>query len=163
MAGEFVGRSVARQHRRSLDGSRLRLLAGDRRARAACAGAWTGLTLIGLAFLIEHLVRTEARMLEDGGYFDDGVFGYDFSEGYTSLESGARKVRPYRESALKRWRRRRSELRRQRRVAVEAAEERRMDEILEKLHREGRPALTDEENRFLVRVSARYRNRTKNT
>jgi stage IV sporulation protein FB len=38
-----------------------------------------------------------------------------------------------------------------------------MDEILEKLHREGRVALTDDENRFLVRVSARYRNRTKNT
>jgi stage IV sporulation protein FB len=122
-----------------------------------------GITLILLAVLIEHLVRAEARLLEDGGYFDDGVFGYDFSEGYTSLESGAPKVRPYRESALKRWRRRRSELRRQRRIAREAAEERRMDEILEKLHREGRVALTDEENRFLVRVSARYRNRTKNT
>ncbi len=124
-------------------------------------GGMEGLTLIGLAFLIEHLVRTEARMLEDGGYFDDGVFGYDFSEGYTSLESGARKVRPFRESALKRWRRRRSELRRQRRLAVEAAEEQRMDEILTKLHGQGRSALTDEENRFLIRVSARYRNRTK--
>ena len=53
-------------------------------------------------------------MLEDGGFFDDGVFGYDFSEGYTSLEGSAAKVRPYRESALKRWRRRRSDLRRQR-------------------------------------------------
>ena len=126
-------------------------------------GYLDGMTLIGLAILVEYLVRTEARLLEDGGYFDDGVFGYDFSEGYTSLESGAPKVRPYRESALKRWRRRRSDLRRQRREAREAAEERRMDEILEKLHREGRSALTDEENRFLVRVSARYRNRTKNT
>ena len=28
-------------------------------------------------------------MLEDGGFFDDGVFGYDFSEGYTSLEGSA--------------------------------------------------------------------------
>ena len=120
-----------------------------------------GLTLILLGLLIEVLVRMEARMLEDGGYFEDGVFGYDFSEGYTSLESGAPKVRPYRESALKRWRRRRSELRRQRRIAREAAEEKRMDEILEKLHREGRSALTDEEHRFLVRVSTRYRNRTK--
>jgi hypothetical protein len=48
-------------------------------------------------------------------------------------------------------------------MAREAAEERRMDEILEKLYREGRGALTEEENRFLVRVSARYRNRTKHT
>jgi Zn-dependent protease len=126
-------------------------------------GRWAGLTLIALGLFVELLVRTEARMLEDGGYFGDGVFGYDFSEGYTSLESGAPKVRPFRESALKRWRRRRSELRRQRRTIREAAEEKRMDEILEKLHREGRSALTDEEHRFLVRVSTRYRNRTKNT
>jgi Zn-dependent protease len=118
-----------------------------------------GLTLIGLAVLIELMVRTEARMLEDGGFFDDGVFGYDFSEGYTSLESSAAKVRPYRESAIRRWRRRNSERRRQRRQAREAAEERRTDEILEKLYREGRSALTDEEHRFLVRVSAKYRNR----
>lgn len=120
-----------------------------------------GLTLITLALLIEAFVRTEARMMEDGGYFEDGVFGYDFSEGYTSLEGNAAKVRPYKESALKRWRRRRSELRRQRRLLREAAEERRMDEILDKLHREGRAALSNEEQRFLVRVSARYRNRPK--
>lgn len=127
--------------------------------RLLLAGRGDGLTLIGLALVIWWMVRLEARMLEDGGFFDDGVFGYDFSEGYTSLEAGTAKVRPYRESALKRWRRRRSELRRQRRAAREAAEERRMDEILDKLHREGRAALTDEEHRFLVRVSAKYRNR----
>jgi stage IV sporulation protein FB len=118
-----------------------------------------GLTLFFLAFLIEFIVRSETRMMEDGGFFDDGVFGYDFSEGYTSLESSAAKVRPYRESALKRWRRRRSELRRRRRVAREAAEDRRMDEILEKLHLQGKSSLTDEEHRFLVRVSTKLRNR----
>jgi stage IV sporulation protein FB len=132
-------------------------------ARLALFRQYDGLTVIGLAILIEVLVRSEARMLENGGFFEDGVFGYDFSEGYTSLESGAPKVRPYRESALRRWRRRRSDLRLQRRIVREAAEEKRMDEILEKLHREGRSALTDEEHRFLVRVSTRYRNRTKNT
>lgn len=120
-----------------------------------------GIVLISLAIPIEMIVRSEARMMDDGGYFEDGVFGYDFSEGYTSLEANAAKVRPFRESAIKRWRRRRSELRRQRREAREAAEERRMDEILAKLHREGRHALTDEEHRFLVRVSLKYRNRHK--
>ncbi len=118
-----------------------------------------GFNVILLAVLIEMMFRAEARMYEDGGFFDDGVFGYDFSEGYTSLEGSAAKVRPYRESALKRWRRRRSDLRRQRRQAKEAAEERRMDEILAKLHTEGRSALTDEEHRFLLRVSAKYRNK----
>ncbi len=120
------------------------------------------LTLILLAALIYMMVRYEAHLMEDGGYLDDGLFGYDFSEGYTSLEGNAQKVRPYRgESALKRWRRRRSDLRRQRRRARETAEEERMDEILAKLHTQGRASLTDEEQRFLVRVSAKYRNRPK--
>ena len=118
-----------------------------------------GIVLFSLALLIELVVRSETRMMEDGGFFDDGVFGYDFSEGYTSLESSAAKVRPYRESALKRWRRRRSDSRKQRRVAREAAEDRRMDEILEKLHLQGKASLTDEEHRFLVRVSTKLRNR----
>jgi stage IV sporulation protein FB len=129
--------------------------------RLLLKGRMDGITLIMLAVLIELLVRSESRMLEDGGYFEDGVFGYDFSEGYTSLENSAAKVRPYKESALRRWRRRRSDLRRQRRMIREAAEERRMDEILDKLHREGRGALSEEEHRFLVRVSARYRNKQK--
>ena len=63
-------------------------------------GKSDGITFISLALLIELMVRTEARILEDGGFFEDGIFGYDFSEGYTSLEGSAAKVRPYRESAL---------------------------------------------------------------
>ena len=117
--------------------------------------------LFSLALLIELVVRSESRMMDDGGFFEDGVFGYDFSEGYTSLEASQAKVRPVRESALKRWRRRRSDLRRRRRVARELAEERRLDEILDKLHQQGKAALSDDENRFLVRVSAKLRSRTR--
>jgi stage IV sporulation protein FB len=120
-----------------------------------------GMTLILLAFLVYLMVRAEARGFDEGGFYDEGVFGYDFSEGYTSLEGSARKVRPFRESALRRWRRRRSDQRLQRRQAREAAEEQRMDEILAKLHTHGRSALTDEEQRFLIRVSAKYRGRSK--
>ena len=39
------------------------------------------------------------------------------------------------------------------------ADERRMDQLLEKIQREGRQSLTDEENRFLKRVADKYRNR----
>jgi Zn-dependent protease len=124
-------------------------------------GSNGGLILLMLAILVFLFARLEARMLEDGGFFDDTLFGYDFSQGYTSLEAGAATVRPRREGALRRWRRRRSEQRRRRQEARAAAEEQRMDEILEKLHREGRSSLTDEEHRFLVRVSAKYKNRTK--
>jgi stage IV sporulation protein FB len=120
-----------------------------------------GITLICLAVLIEWMFRIEARLLEEGGFYEEGLFGYDFSEGYTSLEGSSPKVRPYRESALARWRRRRSELRRQRRETQEAAEESRMDEILVKIHTQGRASLTDEENRFLIRVSARFKKKAR--
>ena len=114
-----------------------------------------------LAVFLEYLVRFEARMSDDGGYDDEGAgsFGYDFSDGLSGSDPGTATVRPHRESALKRWRRRRSDLRRQRLKARVAAEGRRLDEILDKLHRLGRPALTDEEQRFLVRVSAKLRKR----
>lgn len=118
------------------------------------------LVCIGLAILIEWLVRLEIRMLEEVGFFDDsGVFGYDFSQGYSSLDAGSPVVRPKPENALKRWRRRRAELRRQRLEAQEAADERRLDELLLKIHHQGRSALTDEENRFLVRLSNKLRSR----
>lgn len=137
------------------------ILGGVGMYRLIFVGREGGVTLIALAILIEWMFRIEARMLEEGGFYEDSVFGYDFSEGYTSLEGGGAKVRPFRESALARWRRRRSELRRSRRQAQESAEESRMDEILAKIHEQGRGSLTDEENRFLVRVSARYKNRPK--
>ncbi len=129
--------------------------------RLLAFGRLDALTLVFLAVLIEGFVRIEARMMEDGSFFDEGVFGYDFSEGYTSLDSSTAKVRPYRESALKRWRRKRSEQRRYRRQAQFAAEERRLDEILDKIHQHGKASLTDEERGFLVRVSSRIRNRSR--
>ena len=122
-------------------------------------GRLDSIVLVFLAVLIEAFVKFEAHMLEEGSFFDEGAFGYDFSEGYTSLESSTAKVRPYRESALKRWRRRRSDQRRQRRDAQFAAEDRRLDEILDKIHHHGKASLTDEEQRFLVRVSGHIRKR----
>lgn len=118
------------------------------------------LVWIGLAVVLWLMVRLELQMFEETGFFEEGgVFGYDFSQGYTSLESGAPKVRPRRESALRRWRRRRSDLRRQRREEQEVAESQRMDEILLKIHEHGRGSLSEEENRFLLRLSTKIRNR----
>ncbi len=121
-----------------------------------------GLTLFCLALLIELIVRSETRMMEDGGFFDDGVFGYDFSEGYTSLESSAAKVRPVRGRAFLKPLEASICFRgfvAASRLAREAAEDRRMDEILEKIQLQGKASLSDEENRFLVRMSAKLRNR----
>ncbi len=127
----------------------------------ALKGARGGSLMMALAFVIYWTSRLESRVLEENGFFDDTLFGYDFSQGYTSLEAGAAAVRPQREGALTRWRRRRSELRKRRQEARAAAEEQRMDEILDKLYRLGRAGLTSGEKRFLVRVSGHYKNRSR--
>lgn len=89
---------------------------------------------------------------------DDALFGYDFSQGYTSLE----KTIPTRRSPtspVRRW----LDVRRARRVErqrlVEADEERRADDVLARLHELGMESLSDEERALLNRVSARLRNR----
>jgi hypothetical protein len=122
-------------------------------------GSSVGFVLIGLGLFLYMVARLEHRSLEDGAMYEDSLFGYDFSQGYTSLEAGGATVRPAREGALTRWRRRRSEQRRRRSETRAAAEDQRMDEILAKIHERGRGALTGEEQRFLVRVSARYKSR----
>ncbi len=60
---------------------------------------------------------------------------------------------------LQRWRERRRELRLRRQQALEAEEERSVDQILERLHQHGMGALSPEDRALLDRVSARYRNR----
>jgi Zn-dependent protease len=94
--------------------------------------------------------------LETGG--EESVFGYDFSQGYTSLERDqpARRRRP---NVFQRWLQRRRQWKMQRAQEQREAEERRMDELLEKVQRAGLQSLSDEERRFLKRVSDRYRNR----
>lgn len=118
-----------------------------------------GLSLIAVAIALEWMVRWEARVAEEGGGVGEGLFGYDFSQGYTSLESSTPAVQSRRESALTRWHRRRAELRRRRLEARAAAAEARLDEILDKILREGRGSLTIEEERFLVAQSQSKRAR----
>jgi Zn-dependent protease len=119
-----------------------------------------GVMALFLALFIYVTCRQQWLILEHGG--EDSVFGYDFSQGYTSLErdqpppTTPRRRRP---TFWQRWLQRRAAQKLQREMAQREAEERRMDELLEKVQREGLQALTDEERRFLTRVSAKYRNR----
>lgn len=64
-----------------------------------------------------------------------------------------------RESWWQRWRARRAEERNRRAAADRAEAERRMDELLDKLHRLGNGALTAAEHRFMRDFSRRYRPR----
>jgi Zn-dependent protease len=114
--------------------------------------------LLGLALFIYFMCQQQWIVLETGG--EESLMGYDFSQGYTSLERdqppAPRRPRP---NFIKRWLQRRAARKLQREQEQREAEERRMDELLEKVHRLGQHALTDEERRFLTRVSAKYRNR----
>jgi stage IV sporulation protein FB len=116
------------------------------------------LLVLFLAWFIYQSCKQQWILLETGA--EDTLFGYDFSQGYTSLERDQppppRKKRP---NFFQRWLQRRRAAKLQREQERAAAEEQRMDELLEKIQREGRQSLTDEENRFLKRVADKYRNR----
>jgi hypothetical protein len=118
------------------------------------------LLVLCLALFIYVSCKQEWIQLETGS--EDTLFGYDFSQGYTSLERDdpqpprPKKKRP---NFFQRWLQRRAARKIQREQQREAEEEQRMDELLDKIAREGKAALTDEENRFLKRVSDKYRNR----
>jgi stage IV sporulation protein FB len=117
-----------------------------------------GVLSLMLALFIGWTCRQQFIVLEHGG--EDSLFGYDFSQGYTSLERDQPPPRQRRrQSFLQRWLQRRRAVKMQRDLEQREADERRMDELLEKIQREGQQSLTDEERRFLTRVSAKYRNR----
>lgn len=115
--------------------------------------------LLSIAFLIVVLAMQESIELRSGEAFDDSFMGYDFSQGYTSLER-AEKTRPApRPGLLARW----LEMRRaekQRRAELQQQEaEKQLDSILAKVHERGLEALSPSERRTLDRASDRFRSR----
>jgi len=124
-----------------------------------CAVVANELLALALAICIFFACRMQWIMLEGGG--DDSLLGYDFSQGYTSLERDqpVPRRRRRRPSFWQRWWQRRADRKRQRQQEQRQAEERRMDELLQKVQQKGLQSLSDEERRFLKRVSDKYRNR----
>ena len=94
--------------------------------------------------------------------FDESFMGYDFSEGYTSLERSAPvETAEVRLSLFQRWMARRRQLREQRQRQKAEEAERELDFLLAKVHTYGINSLSDSERRILKRASARYKGRTK--
>jgi Zn-dependent protease len=117
--------------------------------------------LLLLAWFCYASCKQEYIVLETGG--EDAVFGYDFSQGYTSLEreddAPPPPVKRKKQNFVQRWLQRRAARKIQVEQQRQADDERRMDELLQKIQRYGKESLTDEEHRFLKRVSDRYRNK----
>jgi Zn-dependent protease len=109
---------------------------------------------MGLALFMLYESSMALHRLE----MDDGPFGYDFSAGYTSLEKDDEPPpRPKKMGWFARWRQARRARKIQREADERAQEEERMDQLLAKIAANGKASLTDEEKRFLERVSARKR------
>lgn len=113
--------------------------------------------LLALALFIYHSCKMQWLELVQA---EEGALGYDFSQGYTSLEGEATPpLRKKRVNFFQRWLQRRAARKLQREQEQRESDERRMDELLQKIHDSGLQALTEEERRFLTRQSSRNRNR----
>lgn len=118
---------------------------------------WFALVLLAifLFFSAQHERQKPAPAVES----DDQPFGYDFSQGYTSLERSYEDT-PHEEAGpITRWLEERREARQKRQLEIEGEEDRRMDELLARISVQGMQSLTPEERLLLERVSARYRQR----
>ena len=115
--------------------------------------------LLMMSLFIYFYCRMQYIALEQAE--NESVFGYDFSQGYTSLEKDDPPPRRAKQAGpLKRWLQARRDRKLQAEMQQRQADEARMDELLDKIHRHGKESLSDEERRFMDRVSARYRNRS---
>lgn len=115
--------------------------------------------LLGIAFLILLLALQESFQLQSGESYDDSFMGYDFSQGYTSLERASRAKEEPRPGLLTRWLESRR-VEKQRRLEQQQQEvEQQLDAVLAKVHERGMDALSPSERRLLKRASDRFRSK----
>src|SRR2546423_7741525 len=108
--------------------------------------AWNESMVVGLCLFSVVMSCLKLQQLEQ----EDGVFGYDFSQGYTSLErDDPPPPRPKQVGPIKRWLQARQARRIQREQEERARDEERMDQLLDKIAPLGQESLTDAERRGL--------------
>ena len=137
------------------------------------AGAMVGVSMVfgGLMFnntwvmaagaLVIPLNLVESFQVQRQEYGEESFMGYDFSQGYTSLEqSNADEFESDDQpGVLARWRAQRDEEKRQKQEEEDRDMERQLDQLLEKLHTHGDGSMTASEKRRLQDISERLRQR----
>jgi stage IV sporulation protein FB len=104
----------------------------------------------------------ERNQLQQADHYDESFMGYDFSQGYTSLEQSEIQVeRP--PGFWQRWKERRRAEKARRQAEKDQEAERLLDALLDKVHQHGMHSLSESEKRQLARVSARYRDKGNST
>jgi len=113
-------------------------------------------TLAFLAVFVIAICWQQQMSLEGGG--EDSFMGHDFSQGYTSLEEETpAPPKQRRVGVLRRWLQARQARKAIQEMEDQQAEDVRMDQLLARVHSQGRDSLSDDDRRFLDRMSARYR------
>jgi Zn-dependent protease len=133
--------------------------------RIACyCGYGTGLVMLIVGFALNEslvvglslfcLFESWRRLFAMNN--EGGEFGYDFSGGYSSLEGDDPPTkRPKKLGFIKRWMQARTAKRLQKEHDQRLKDDTRVDELLDKIN--SKQQLTDEEQRFMKRVSERYK------
>ena len=137
----------------------LAFVLGDLFADSSAPPAWLALLL--LAVFVFFSARVEETQIEEDQPESD-LFGYDFSQGYTSLErsTDAPQAKP---GPITRWLDERREKQRIKQQRIEKEEDEEADRILQQLHEQGMDSLSPHERALLKRVSARYRTRERDS
>jgi stage IV sporulation protein FB len=107
-----------------------------------------------LGFFIWYNSYRQLLMLQMG---DDVGYG-EYGGGYGGYDEDEPKPKKKKLGLLQRWSQARRIKRIQKEEAERVAEQTRLDELLDKVHQFGLGSLSDEEKRFMNRVSARYKN-----
>ncbi len=119
--------------------------------------------LMAIAAIVISLNLTETYQMHFQGETEESFMGYDFSQGYTSLERSltddGEDKRPTQPGLLARWKAQREEDRQRRQAEEDRNMEQRLDELLDKLHSQGEAALSSTEKKQLKEISARLRER----
>lgn len=120
--------------------------------------------VMALAAIVLFLNVMEMSQIQMSEQYDDSFMGYDFSQGYTSLERPGESgevgtARPREPGVIGRWKAQREDERRKKKEEEDRAMEVQLDELLAKLHATGKDGLTPAEHRQLRDISARLKDR----
>lgn len=115
---------------------------------------------IAAMVLISNLQETYAMQTQES--YEENFLGYDFSQGYTSLERDTEEPRPQkRPGFLQRWREKRKTEKERRARERDTALQAELDSLLQKIQDEGIDALTDAERHRLQQASDLFKQKTK--
>lgn len=120
--------------------------------------------IVAISAMVLLLNLQESFMMQTQETYDDSFLGYDFSQGYTSLEREAdEKPSAKRKGVLQRWRERRKSEKERRLAERDAEVQAELDGLLQKIQDHGIESLSEAERRKLKRAADLFKEKGKST